>query len=208
MKHSTGTSRPSGGSRPPSVGLEAEAAPQVHAVPKEILVGRQGLEPWTLGLKARPRAESERVLTSPALRGPELACTRVHRCRPTAPDGPSPGPDGRSPEGPHRDLDASPRHLGTEPSRQNPPQASRGGKTRSLADKSRLVEVYTFLCLSISRSWNRPNVRVWGVMSSPIGEPGGLRRVRQHVRDPGARRARACRRIRTRWRDVDQRSRI
>ena len=36
-----------------SVGLEAEEAPQVDAVPREIMVGRQGLEPWTLGLKAQ-----------------------------------------------------------------------------------------------------------------------------------------------------------
>ena len=35
------------------VGLEADEASQVHAVPQEIMVGRQGLEPWTLGLKAR-----------------------------------------------------------------------------------------------------------------------------------------------------------
>ena len=135
MKHSTGTSRPSGGSRPPSVELEAEAAPQVHAVPKEILVGRQGLEPWTLGLKERPRAESERVLTSPALRGPELACTRVHGCPPTAPDGPSPGPDAVSPEGLHPGSRRLAPLRRDRPLPQNPPQASRGGETRSLADE-------------------------------------------------------------------------
>ena len=42
------------------------------------LVGRQGLEPWTIGLKARPDAEQRRLLTSRALQGTAIGCNRLH----------------------------------------------------------------------------------------------------------------------------------
>jgi hypothetical protein len=41
----------------------------------KLLVGRQGLEPWTIGLKARPSDEELRLLTSPALQAGAIDCT-------------------------------------------------------------------------------------------------------------------------------------
>jgi hypothetical protein len=51
----------------------------------QLVVGRQGLEPWTLGLKDSSSPEERRVLTSPALQAGAIGGTGLHPRRPQGP---------------------------------------------------------------------------------------------------------------------------